>query len=96
MIGVGLSHFANAGSSFFEDRCDLSQLDEIDWEAVQTRNWQSSKDAKQAEFLVETSFPWELIERIGARTDLTYRQVAHALVASDHRPRLEIKTDWYY
>ena len=29
---------SNAGSGYFEDRSDLAQLDEIDWEAVQARD----------------------------------------------------------
>jgi len=87
---------SNAGPYFFEDRCDLSRLNEIDWKAVQARNWQSCKDAKQAEFLVASSFPWGLIERIGVRTNPIYHQVAHTLTASSHKPRLEIKADWYY
>ena len=29
---------SNAGASYFEDRCDLTHLSEIDWEAVQTRD----------------------------------------------------------
>lgn len=87
---------SNAGSRFFEDRSDLSQLDEIDWDAVQARNWVSCKDGKQAEFLVETSFPWELAERVGVCNNTTYHQAAHALNAHGHKPILEIKTAWYY
>ncbi len=30
---------SNAGSFYFEDRCDLAQLNEIDWDAVEARNW---------------------------------------------------------
>ena len=30
---------SNAGSRYFEDRCDLEQLDEIDWEAVKAGDW---------------------------------------------------------
>ena len=29
----------NAGASYFEDRCDLAQLDEIDWNTVQAGKW---------------------------------------------------------
>lgn len=87
---------SNAGSRFFEDRSDLSQLHEIDWDAVQARNWASCKEGKQAEFLVENSFPWELVERVGVRTNATYHQAAHALNASAHKPQLEVITDWYY
>lgn len=87
---------SNAGSRFFEDRCDLSQLNDIDWKAVQAMNWQSCKDGKQAEFLVEDSIPWSLVERIGVRTKTTYQQAAHVLTSSGHKPQLEIRTDWYY
>lgn len=49
---------SNAGTRYFEDRCDLSQLDEIDWHAVQSNQWSgrgispSVKEGKQAEFLL--------------------------------------------
>ena len=56
---------SNAGSRFFEDRNDLDQLNEIDWQAVQARSWQQYKDGKQAEFLLERQFPWQLVEQIG-------------------------------
>ncbi|MCB1722363.1 MAG: DUF4433 domain-containing protein [Gammaproteobacteria bacterium] len=87
---------SNAGSRFFEDRCDLSQLHEIEWDAVQARNWASCKEGKQAEFLVETSFPWELVERVGVLSNTTYHQAAHAITAHVHKPILEIRADWYY
>ena len=87
---------SNAGSRYFEDRSDLAQLHEIDWEAVQATNWASCKDGKQAEFLVEKSFPWELVERVGVCNNATYHQAAHALAASTHKPVLEIRANWYY
>ena len=30
---------SNAGAFYFEDRCDLNQLGEINWDAVQTNQW---------------------------------------------------------
>ncbi|OYX22743.1 MAG: hypothetical protein B7Z10_12675, partial [Rhodobacterales bacterium 32-66-7] len=62
-----------------EDRADLGRLGEIDWDAVQARNWQHCKEGKQAEFLMELSFPWHLVERIGVRSRVTAEQVAHTL-----------------
>ena len=59
---------SNAGSGFFEDRCDLTQLGEIDWNAVQARSWQGRTHGKQAEFLVERSFSWALVRRVGVRS----------------------------
>jgi len=93
---------SNAGSFFFEDRCDLASLNEINWDAVRANRWSgagissSVKEGKQAEFLVETSFPWGLVERIGVQNRATYNQAAHALTASANKPQLEINTAWYY
>lgn len=30
---------SNAGSNYFEDRCDLVHLEEIDWDAVGAKHW---------------------------------------------------------
>jgi hypothetical protein len=58
---------SNAGSYYFEDRADLAQLAEINWASVAASQWSGSptKEQKQAEFLIEQHFPWELIEEIG-------------------------------
>lgn len=87
---------SNAGSTYFEDRSDLERLTEIDWEAVKAREWTSRKEGKQAEFLLESRFPWHLVERIGVQSKAIYTQAAHSLAVADHRPKLEIKPDWYY
>ena len=93
---------SNAGSYYFEDRCDLAQLDEINWSAVQTNHWggngvsRSVKEGKQAEFLVEQSFPWELVTRIGVRSHQAHGQVRAALEAAAHKPPVQIAPDWYY
>jgi hypothetical protein len=93
---------SNAGASYFEDRCNLAQLSEINWQAVRTNRWSGSdisssiKEGKQAEFLLEHSFPWHLIERIGVHSGVIYQKVANVLPVGDHRPHVEIKTDWYY
>ena len=59
---------SNAGARYFEDRCDLNHLHEIDWNAVQASQWRDCKEGKQAEFLVEQRFPWKAIDRIGVRS----------------------------
>lgn len=87
---------SNAGSYFFEDRSDLGNLAEIDWHAVQARDWRNCKDGKQAEFLLERYFPWELVERVGVHSEQQYRAVVNALPVNGHRPRVEIIRDWYY
>jgi len=87
---------SNAGAYYFEDRSELVQLNEIDWAAVQARNWQSCKEGKQAEFLVEHCFPWHLVERIGVHSRAVYHQTVHALPAGGHCPAVEIRPEWYY
>lgn len=87
---------SNAGSRYFEDRADLAQLSQIDWEAVEATRWGQVKERKQAEFLLEHSFPWHLVERIGVHSRPVYTQVMNALPAQGHRPAVEIRSDWYY
>jgi len=87
---------SNAGAYYFEDRADLDLLSEIDWAAVQATDWRQSKEGKQAEFLIERQFPWELVSRIGVISRQVSDQVNTALQAAAHKPRIEIKPDWYY
>ena len=87
---------SNAGSRYFEDLCDLEQLDEIDWEAVQAEDWRDCKDAKQAEFLIEQRFPWELVSRIGVRSLRIYQQAMGSRGRGANRPSVEIMREWYY
>ena len=87
---------SNAGSRYFEDRSDLSKLGEIDWKAVQARNWGTCKEGKQAEFLIERKFPWRLVDCLGVRSAGIFDQVDKTLQAGKHRPKVQIKTEWYY
>ena len=87
---------SNAGSRFFDDYSDLADLDKVDWDAVHARGWQSCKDGKQAEFLLEDSFPWEMVLRIGVNSKEVYAKVQRALRGARHRPTVEVRPDWYY
>jgi hypothetical protein len=87
---------SNAGSYYFEDRKDLSQLGEIDWGAVQAESWRDCRERKQAEFLLEQQFPWELVTRVGVLSRSIYEQVEAALQAASYKPRVAIKPEWYY
>jgi hypothetical protein len=87
---------SNAGATYFEDRCDLARLGEIDWSAVQATDWRRRKEGKQAEFLVEHQFPWKLISRIGVHSHPVYRRAKGALEAATHKPPVAIKRNWYY
>ncbi len=93
---------SNAGAYYFEDRCDLGQLREINWAAVQNNGWgyqgvaQSVREGKQAEFLIEAQFPWDLVSHIGVWSQQVHDQVSTALQATAHRPPIEIRPAWYY
>ena len=93
---------SNAGAYYFEDRSDLARLDEINWDAVRANRWAgegihpSVKEGKQAEFLLERSFPWELVSRIGVRSPQIREQVATILPEAGHQPRVEVMPGWYY
>ena len=89
---------SNAGAGHFEDRCDLADLDQINWPAVRAQQWSDvpTKDGKQAEFLVESRVPWCLIREIGSRTKQTVAQVDVATRSATHRPQITVKKDWYY
>lgn len=86
---------SNAGSYYFEDFNNVNDLNQIDWQAVQARNWQGQKEGKQAEFLLENKFPWHLIEHIGVHPS-HYTQVVNALQGQQHQPQVTIEPTWYY
>jgi hypothetical protein len=93
---------SNAGAYYFEDRSDIAQLGDINWDAVQARQWsgngisRSVKEGKQAEFLIEQAFPWQLVERIGVFSQGYVQPVSQAMQGAAHRPRIEIRREWYY
>lgn len=93
---------SNAGAYYFEDRSDIAQLGDINWDAVQARQWagngvsRSVKEGKQAEFLIEQAFLWHLVERIGVYSQEYVPPVSQAMQGAVHRPRIEIRRDWYY
>ena len=87
---------SNAGSYYFEDYCSLDNLKAINWDAVAAQDWQTCKDGKQAEFLLEQAFPWTLIERVGVLSSSTRQQVNAALQRATHTPPVAVIPDWYY
>ena len=87
---------SNAGNSYFEDYSDLNLLNKLDWQAVQARDWRTCREEKQAEFLMESFFPWDLISRIGVHSATVRNRVARIMRAPSHQPPVEIKPDWYY
>lgn len=89
---------SNAGSFYCEFFSDPNQLAQVNWEAVAATDWSAApvKEAKQAEFLLESRFPWPLVKTLGVQSSQTYELVAKALDGTAHRPVIQVRRDWYY
>ncbi len=89
---------SNAGAFYTQFRSSLHDLGEVNWEAVAATQWSAPevKEGKQAEFLVESSFPWDLVSRIGVRSVAVKGEVEAVLHKAAHKPQVLVKTDWYY
>ncbi len=89
---------SNAGAVYAQFRTGIDRLGEINWDAASATDFRSAdiKEAKQAEFLVQRSFPWHLVERIGVYSQGIVSRVSDAMHGAAHRPGVEIRRDWYY
>lgn len=89
---------SNAGAYYAEFRTQLEDLAQLDWLAIDARDFQSAdvKETKQAEFLLHGRFPFELVERIGVRSAFVKSRVIGAVRGADHRPMVEVRPEWYY
>jgi hypothetical protein len=88
----------NAGARYTRFFDDLDELGILEWDAIGATLWRDFlvRDRKQAEFLLEESFPWELIERIGVIDDDMAQQVVAALRDAEHKPPVVVARNWYY
>jgi ssDNA thymidine ADP-ribosyltransferase, DarT len=83
---------------------NLADLKKVDWNAVETWRWggrwllqdPDMKRRKQAEFLVHSRFPWELVERIGVMDSGMAAAVKEVITRAPHQPHMAIERDWYY
>lgn len=78
---------------------DLVDLDKVPWEVINTRYWNNYPDGKrlrQSEFLAHNKFKWELVELLGVyNTDMKTR-VKDMIADLSHRPKVKIKSNWYF
>ena len=88
----------NAGAYYTRFFNALDQLDVLDWDSIPQPDWRDPdvKEAKQSEFLLENSFPWHLVERIGTIDNQIARAVSALVDGANHRPRVEVVRQWYY
>ena len=80
----------------FEEFTNISDLNRLHWEAINSDNWQEVRGYKQAEFLMESHFPWNLIETIGVYSQQEANHVNSILSRVPSRPHVIIKPEWYY
>jgi len=88
----------NAGAYLATFYQRLGDLDQVNWDAVQSTNWQDIivKEGKQAEFLVYGSFPWTLVEKTGVMDETTAQQVTAILTGKERQPLVCVERSWYY
>jgi len=94
-------HAAMDLTDFYDD---LANLDQIDWPLLDARYWFDNDDfpdrarPRQAEFLIHQCAPWEIMAGIGVQTDAMKSTVEQVLadLAPAHKPRVLVKTNWYY
>lgn len=88
----------NAGARYTNFFNTPDQFNQIDWEAVRSRDFRSPpvKEGKQAEFLVHRWFPWQLVEHVGVFDQNSLELVTQTLVTSTHRPTVRVENGWYF
>lgn len=88
---------SNAGSYYFNDYCKIDDLDKINWDAVVSTQWSNPeiKEGKQAEFLIEKQFPFELFESIGIYSDKISQEVKQIL-SNRINMNVNVCRNWYY
>lgn len=88
----------NAGAYVTTFHNQRSRLNEIDWAAVNARDFRDAKvkEGKQAEFLMYDFFPWKLIEKIGAINGKIMADVKRILGGIEHQPAVAVEPSWYF
>jgi ssDNA thymidine ADP-ribosyltransferase, DarT len=88
----------NAGTRYTQFFSDIRQFGQLDWKAIGATDWRDPivRERKQAEFLVQQSFPWELVRRIGVIDAETADGVTQVCDAARHRPKVVVEPNWYY
>lgn len=88
----------NAGAYYTFFYKTREELVEIDWTSVNATDFRDAqiKDGKQAEFLVYKSFPWSLVEKIGAIDEDRAAEAGRIISNSTHQPLVSVERAWYY
>ena len=100
IIDAGLSFVFTDGhpvisglTQFFDS---VEYLDQVDWAVLKARYWNDidndmdRKRRRQAEFLVHSFVPWNLVDRIAVLNEEVANRVKECLVSSDHKPHVAV------
>jgi hypothetical protein len=77
----------------------MTRHSSTNWTGKQSRKQTGeipTSEGKQAEFLVEECFPWELIELIGVINAEVAQRVVNIINKAGHQPDVAVKPAWYY
>lgn len=74
---------------------DLCHLGEVPWGVMDLEYWEDHKEERQAEFLVQTFFPWTALLGIVVRTPAMATKLEQ-LLEGTYRPPVGIRPGWYY
>ena len=86
----------NAAIGISRDFNSLSQLDQIDWNAIKSRFWKGKTDVKSAEFLAHNRFPIHLIDRIGVKLESVQSKVLRTIGQFECDIHIDVTMAWYY
>jgi hypothetical protein len=89
----------NAGTYLAQFYNRISDLDKINWTAVNATNFQDMmvKEGKQAEFLMYHSFPLSLVEKVGVINTVVKQKVDKIINDSGSNiPLASIEHQWYF
>jgi hypothetical protein len=86
----------NAGASYASFSADITELDALDWESINARQWSGRTHQKSAEFLLRDSFPWSGIQGIGCQNSSVASEVVSMLKQGVHQPQVVVRPAWYY
>ena len=89
---------SNAGSFTADFFSKNSELEQIDWDAVNARDFRDRQvqERKQAEFLIFDSFPWSLVEHIGVFNKNKAALAKAAIMSCSHQPTIQVENGWYF
>ena len=94
---------SNAGSSYFGDYSNFDKIIELlDWDAINSIHWagpgvdRQVKENKQAEFLIESKVPVDLITTIGVYNLKNQTEVSKILTKYNISSNIMLRKDWYY